>query len=72
MTTASADFPLQPLLERWRRLTPDQQAFARGYMGTACDQARAAIEMVETMATFEAVQAKAARHGPPTLRLVQS
>jgi len=71
MTTAPTDFPLQSLLERWQRLTPDQQAFARGYMGTACDKDRAAIEMVETMATFEAVQAKAAPHGPPALRLVR-
>ena len=72
MPAAPTDFPLQPLLERWQRLTPDMQAFARGYMGSACEQARAALDLVEAMAAEEAAKRAqiAPRLGRSRLRLV--
>ena len=63
-----AELPVADLVRRWERLSEESRAGAYGYMSTAVNEARVAIEMAEKWAASEAEAVQAARR--PKLRTI--
>ena len=64
-----AELPIADLVQRWERLPQLARADAFGYMSSAVERARVAIDMAEKFAQREAVTQRPVHR--PKLRMVR-